>query len=83
MHIDFSYIYYTYEITKFIKNMKKITYILSIIFHLCIKFQVITHYTLGITKREIFNRFMSLDLSEILSFYCCFVTRNVNLNFYI
>jgi hypothetical protein len=38
MHIDFSHIYYTYEIAKFIKNMKKITYVLSIIFHLCIKF---------------------------------------------
>jgi membrane protein CcdC involved in cytochrome C biogenesis len=55
------------ELIKFMKKSKK--YIFLIIFHLCIKFQVQTHYNLGITKREISDRFMSLDLSEILPFF--------------
>jgi hypothetical protein len=32
-------IYCVYELTKFIKNLKNFIYVLSILLHLCIKFQ--------------------------------------------
>jgi hypothetical protein len=49
-----------YELTKFIKNLKKLVHAFSIIFYLCIKFHVQTHYSLaGITKMKISYRFIN------------------------
>jgi hypothetical protein len=39
-----------------------------IIFHLYINFHVKSNHNLSITKREIYDRFMNLDLSGILLF---------------
>jgi hypothetical protein len=44
-----------YELKKFIKNLKKFTHVLFIIFHLCIKFQGYTHYILSIIKKRNFS----------------------------
>jgi hypothetical protein len=57
-----------YHIQELIKLNKteKITHIISILFHLYIKFQVQTLDKLAITKKM--DRLMSLDLSDILFF---------------
>jgi hypothetical protein len=52
------------ELNKFI-ILKKITHILSILSQVQVQF----HYNLGITKREIYDKFINLDLSENLSFF--------------
>jgi hypothetical protein len=56
----------------FIKNLKKFTYVLSTLLYLHIEFQDQIHYSLATTKREIFDRFVRLDLSKILSFLLLF-----------
>jgi hypothetical protein len=45
------------------KNLKIFTHLLLILFHLCIKFQIQIHYSLAITKIEISDKIISLDLS--------------------
>jgi hypothetical protein len=75
-------IYRAHELTKFIIFFEKITNVLSILLHRCIKFQVKTHYSLSITKKEISDRFLTTYLSENLFFYCSFVIRNLNMKFY-
>jgi hypothetical protein len=71
VHVGFSCTYHVYELTKLKKSHG-----LSILLHLCIQFQVQTHYSLAITKN------IYLDLLDILSFYDSFVTMNLNLKFY-
>jgi hypothetical protein len=43
-------------------------HILSILFHLCIKFQVQIHYSSVITKKKENTEIYELDLPEFLSF---------------
>jgi hypothetical protein len=43
--------YRRYKLKKFTKNSEKITPILSILPHRCIKFEVQIHYSLAITKK--------------------------------
>jgi hypothetical protein len=55
---------------------------LFILFYLCIKFKIQTHYSLDI-KKEISDKFMSLDLSKILFFfYFSLVTINLSYKIY-
>jgi hypothetical protein len=68
MHMGSPCTYRTLELTNFTKNLKTFTHVLSVLLHLCIKFQVKTHYSLSIIKREISDRFLTTYLSEILSF---------------
>jgi hypothetical protein len=46
--------YHADELTKFTKKFKKFTHVLSIILHMCIKFQVKTYYSLSIIKKRNF-----------------------------
>jgi hypothetical protein len=39
-----------HELMKFIKNLKNFTHVLSILLHMCIKFEVKTNYSLSIKK---------------------------------
>jgi hypothetical protein len=54
VYMGFSCIYRTHELTKFTNKSKKIAHVLLILFHLCIKFDVQTHYSLAIPKKEKF-----------------------------
>jgi hypothetical protein len=56
------------ELTKFIKKSEKITDVLLILLHLYIKFQDQIHYSLAIPKKRNSDRFVRLDLSEIVFF---------------
>jgi hypothetical protein len=76
------YTYHAHELTKFIKNLKKLTHVLSMLLHICIKFQVKNHYSLSIRKREISDMSLTTHLLEFLSFYFSFIIRNLKLNFY-
>jgi hypothetical protein len=60
----FIYIYCVYKLTKFKNKSRKKT-----IIYLCIKFKIKIYYILALTKGEFSDRFMSLDLLEILSFF--------------
>jgi hypothetical protein len=60
VHMGSPCAYRAHELTKFMKQSKKITYIVSMLLHMCIKFQVKTHYSLSITKREILDMFLLL-----------------------
>jgi hypothetical protein len=58
VHMSSLCTHHAYVLIKFIKKLKKITHVLSILLHLCIKIQVKTHYSLSITKkREISNNY--------------------------
>jgi hypothetical protein len=62
--VDMSYMctYHIHKVKKITKIMKKFTHIFSILPHIYIKFQVKIHYNLAIS-----DRFINLDMSEILS----------------
>jgi hypothetical protein len=59
VHMDFSCVYCAHKVIKFTIFFKKITHILSILLHRCIKFEVQIQYSLSITKREKYGRFTS------------------------
>jgi hypothetical protein len=52
VHMGFLCTYHARELIKFTKKYEKITHILSIVFHLCIKFEVQTHYSLATIKKR-------------------------------
>jgi hypothetical protein len=49
----------------FTNFLKQFTYVLSILPYQCIKFQVQIHYILAITKKENFDRFITLVINFI------------------
>jgi hypothetical protein len=65
---------------KFTFFLKKTTYVLSILFHQYIKFKVQTHSSLAITKKQIYDIFMSLDYFFFFTTHC--LLRDLNLKFY-
>jgi hypothetical protein len=58
---------------RWLKNLKEYTHILSIIYHLCIKFQIQYLNNEGIVKNKISDISKFINLSEISSFCCAYI----------